>query len=270
MLGSRRVQRALLHIPSGRPAEHPLVPGVHRVLRGADGHTAIDHGQPGMLLVQFCLDQRGLWLQVPSGMRSVHVNGRPVRRMALLRAGDNVYADGVDMRVSSPPVEAPSRLAPGVTADPRVLLRGIGGPGHGRAVPVLNGLAAGSDPDADIVLEGAQAPDHARLAWTPQGLLLRHADPQASSRVNGVAVGQALLGHGDMLEFDPQSRWCVELPVPASGVRAHSGAAEAQEDRDGQGPVSRGRRSWGHWPWLLASALLLSALLSALLLFGAG
>ena len=96
--------------------------------------------------------------------------------------------------------------------------------------------------------------------------MLRHASSQLTSKVNGILVTRALLGHGDVVEFDPQSRWCVEMPVPATAGAVHVHEADAcQDERAGQ---PAGRRSWKHWSWLLASALLLSALLSALLLFG--
>ncbi|MFT4198637.1 MAG: FHA domain-containing protein [Pseudoxanthomonas sp.] len=264
MLGSRRVQPPHLHIPLGRPVDHPLDAGVHRVVRGADGQVGIDRGQPGRLLAQFCLDQRGLWLQVPAGLRGLHVNGRPVRRMAMLRAGDSVHADGVEMRVLAMPRPVPARLREQASADPRLLLRGIGGAGHGRALALRDGVLVGADADADIVLEGVQAAaHHARLAWTAQGVWLRHADPQATSRVNGVPVHEALLVRGDMVEFEPQSRWCVETPCSAQEGAEPVPAAAAPA-------AAPGRRSWERWPWLLVSALLLSALLSALLLFGAG
>ena len=74
-----------LHFSNRQQADHPLFPGVHRVLRQPSGVLGIGDGLPGVLLAQVCLDRRGLWLQVPAGARGVHINGRPVQRMAILR-----------------------------------------------------------------------------------------------------------------------------------------------------------------------------------------
>lgn len=45
-------------------------------------------GWPGWLL-QLCNDRRGIWLTV--AILLVHVNGRPVLQLAMLRAGDSVH-----------------------------------------------------------------------------------------------------------------------------------------------------------------------------------
>ena len=75
--------------------------GVHRIVREASGHVGVGDQLQGALLVRICVDRRGLWLQVPTGMRGVHVNGRPILRMALLRAGDSIYVDGVELLVQA-------------------------------------------------------------------------------------------------------------------------------------------------------------------------
>ena len=80
-------------------------------MRQPSGVLGIGDGLPGVLLAQVCLDRRGLWLQVPAGARGVHINGRPVQRMAMLRAGDAVYVDGVELRVLAPPQEVPPMMA---------------------------------------------------------------------------------------------------------------------------------------------------------------
>ncbi len=122
-----------LHFSNRQQIDHALSPGIHRVVRQANGMLGIGDAPGGVLMAQFCLDQRGLWLQVPAGARAVHVNGRPVQRMALLRAGDAVYVDGVELLVRAP-LRAARPLDPGEHAgDPRVVLRGVGGQHHGRS-----------------------------------------------------------------------------------------------------------------------------------------
>jgi len=87
MLDCRRVTTLRLRFPDRELADLVLDPGVHAI--GRD-----ENGLPGLVddtahaLAQFCVDRRGVWLQLRDGVRGVHVNGRPVRRMAMLRAGD--------------------------------------------------------------------------------------------------------------------------------------------------------------------------------------
>ena len=42
-------------------------------------------------------DRRGLWLRVPAGVQGVHLNARPIRRIALLRIGDQVCLEQVQL-----------------------------------------------------------------------------------------------------------------------------------------------------------------------------
>ncbi|MFB6495774.1 FHA domain-containing protein, partial [Xanthomonas perforans] len=120
-----------VHFTHRQQPDHSLKPGVHRIVRHASGSVrVVGDAQGALLLAQFCLDQRGLWLQVASGIRGIHVNGRPVRRMALLRAGDAIYADGVEMLLRSAPSSAPANDIHDDTAnlgEVCLLLRGIGG-----------------------------------------------------------------------------------------------------------------------------------------------
>ena len=49
-----------LHFSNRQQADHPLFPGVHRVLRQPSGVLGIGDGLSGVLLAQVCLDRRGL------------------------------------------------------------------------------------------------------------------------------------------------------------------------------------------------------------------
>ena len=80
-----------VHFSNRQQPDQPLAPGVQRIVRDASGQVRLGDDSVGpLLLARFCTDERGVWLQVASGSRGIHVNGRPVRRMALLRAGDSV------------------------------------------------------------------------------------------------------------------------------------------------------------------------------------
>jgi pSer/pThr/pTyr-binding forkhead associated (FHA) protein len=234
------VQNLLVHFTHRQHPDQPLRPGVQRIVRHASGSVRLGGDAAGtLLLAQFCLDDRGLWLQVANGIRGIHVNGRPVRRMALLRPGDAVYADGVEMVIQGE-CEALNR--------PRVIGRGA---------------------EADIVIDDpAFAEQHARLERHGERLLLRDLGAGESTRVNGVIVRHCWLQPGDQLVFDAQHRFVLEVP--------HDGRKRVVSDEEDElldlptaadAPAKPKRVS--RWPWLLGSALLLAAILSLLLWFGA-
>ncbi|WP_244671963.1 FHA domain-containing protein [Pseudoxanthomonas spadix] len=271
MLGSRRVRNLSLHFPQGRTADRALGTGVHRIVREASGTIGVGDAVPGALLVQMCLDRRGLWLQVPPGMRGVHVNGRPVRRMAMLRPGDTVYVDGVEVLVRGQAVaQAPHSAPHNGEPDPRIVLRGIGGRHHGRAFPIGAGCVVGASREADIRVEGPHSgAQHARLSLHGGGVVLRHHDRAVTSVVNGLPVHEALLGAGDQVAFDPQSRFVVEIPWGQPDPDA-SAAGEDPAPAAAPTTVKPSGPSMKRWPWLLLAAAGLAGLLSLLLLFGVG
>lgn len=273
MLGSRRVDNLRLHFTSQQQDDRLLTNGVHRVLREASGRLAFGDTVQGALLAQFCVDRRGLWLQVAHGMRGIHVNGRPVQRMALLRPGDSVYLDGIEIvvKASCRSADPVPQVAPEDAGDPRIVLRGVGGKHHGRSFPVGTPCEVGSAGSAGIrVDEEGFAPRHARLERRGDLVLLQSLDPAAESLVNGVPVRDALLGSGDQVVFQGRHRFVVEVPwaSPAAEAQAHAPVA-ARVDESAAGSAPKGSRA-RRWPWLLLAALLLSALLSALLLLGPG
>lgn len=228
--------------------------------------------------VRFCVDHRGVWLRVSEGTVGVHVNGRQVLRMAMLRVGDAVFVDGVGMRLVSGrtvPLPSASLLAAPVPAqgDPRVLIRGVGGRHHGRSFPLQGPLLVGSAADADIRIdEPAFADRHARFELHDGEVLLRDLGSPDGSEVNGEMVRDALLQPGDQVVFDAHHRFVLEAParavVPARGDDA---VRDDGLDHFDDHAVDRAalRPSARRWPWLLLAALVLAALLAALLLFGA-
>jgi len=268
------VRELQVHFTHRQQPDHPLRPGVHRIVRHASGSVRlVEDTQGALLLAQFCLDQRGLWLQVANGIRGIHVNGRPVQRMALLRAGDAIYADGVEMVLRA--ALAPQARVPAepddAAGDPMVLLRGVGGRHHGRCFTLDQARVVGSDVAADVVIDDpAFAARHARLEPHDGRLLLRDLGSHEGSLVNGLPVRDCWLQPGDQVVFDAQHRFVVEVPVQPGLVEPEPRDDAAARSRtpvdEGQAPV-RGRA--GRWPWLLLSAALLGGLLSALLWFGA-
>lgn len=246
---------------------------MHRIVRHASGVVAVGNDAPGpLLLVQFCMDRRGLWLQVASGMRGIHVNGRPVRRMAMLRAGDAVYVDGVELLIQAParPMPLFGEYKDSHVNDPRMLLRGVGGSHHGRSFTLGPARLIGRSRDADIRIDDPSfAERHARLERHGDQVLLRDLGSVEGSLVNGVRMRDAVLVAGDQIVFDAQHRFVLEVPLlPAvHAERPEDGQAAGPEE--GQLVARYGLPSAKRWPWLLLAALLLAVTLSVLLLFGA-
>jgi hypothetical protein len=248
---------------------------MQRIVRDASGQVRLGDDSVGpLLLARFCTDERGLWLQVASGVRGIHVNGRPVRRMALLRAGDSVHADGVEMLLrghcepATQPPQAPAAIT-GNGEDQRVLLRGVGGQHHGRAHTLNRPRTIGRDAAADIVIDDPVFPElQARFECHGERVLLRDLGSPDGCRVNGVAVRHCWLRAGDQVVFEGNQRFVLEVPLGATPAYLPAVAEEAAPVTETRpAPVARPRQ-W-RWPWLLLSALLMGVLISALLLFGA-
>ena len=240
-------------------------------MRDASGQVRLGDDSVGpLLLARFCSDERGLWLQVAGGVRSIHVNGRPVRRMALLRAGDSVHAEGVEMLLRGecePATQLPDAPMEG-SEDQRVLLRGVGGRHHGRAHALNQPRTIGRDAAADIVIDDPVFPERqARFERHGDKVLLRDLGSPEGCQVNGVNVRHCWLHAGDQVVFDGNQRFVLEVPLGAAPVYLPAAVEEVAEAEAPPAPAlpSRPRR----WPWLLLSALLLGATISALLLFGA-
>jgi pSer/pThr/pTyr-binding forkhead associated (FHA) protein len=241
--------------------------GVHALGRLPTGLGPVDAEQPWLLRVSN--DRRGLWLTVAEGLRGVHVNGRPVQHVAMLRAGDSIHVDGGELLLVA--ANDGRAVAPVIAGrDPvgnlRLVLRGLGGSHHGRSLNLEKPRRIGSAADADLRIDGPGiAPQHAVLEAVNGQAVLR--DAAADVQVNGQRVRHALLQAGDQVAFDVQHRFVLEGPPPAAAVpppRARDGNGDAADE-----VPAGGRRHWTlRIPWLLLAAILLSAALSVLLLFG--
>ena len=254
-------------------AELPLAVGVHGVGRVAGQRDQLMEVEEGAA-VRFHVDRRGVWLTVVEGTRGVHVNGRAVQRMAMLRVGDAIYVDGIEMRLLSgqgPLALPPDWRAdePDAGADLRVVLRGVGGQYHGRSFTLGQPRLVGRSADADIRIdEPAFADRHARIEVRGQQVALRDLGSAEGSLVNGEQVRDVLLLPGDQVVFDAHHRFVLEAPARAAAWRDAS-------TRDGLPAASSPHASSGsssplRWPWLLLAALGLALLLASLLLFGTG
>jgi hypothetical protein len=252
--------------------------GLHAIGRAPEGGLRRVEGA-GDARVWIRVDRCGTWLSVVEGVRGVHVNGRPVRRCALLRAGDSVHVDGSEIVLTAPVVEplgagtgstpgSPAMAPPADAADPRLVLRGVGGRHHGRSFTLGHARTVGGGADADICLDGPcrdggeGSPRVARIAWEGGQVVLRAAGGEAAVAVNGVACREAVLRAGDQVAFATGQRFLVEAPLPAAvaAPAGDGGDATAETAPEPLRPATR------RLPLLLIAALLLAAALSALLL----
>lgn len=249
-----------------------LGPGLHAIGRDAGGQ-AVPVDDPGQAIAQFCVDRRGVWLQVNEGTRGLHVNGRPTRRIAMMRAGDAVFVDGQQwLLLGDTPPNAPAQSSPPaaeMASDPRMVLRGVGGAHHGRSITLDQARVVGRLPECEIRIdEAAFADRHARLEPHAQGVVLRDLGSEDGSVVNGWPVRNALLRPGDQVVFDSHHRFVVEAPRLNASVEERARGIAAPPDAEpmlAAGKMTSARRV----PWLLLAALLLAASLSLLLLYGA-
>jgi hypothetical protein len=245
--------------------------GVHALGRLPTGLGPVDGDAPWLL--QLCNDRRGIWLTVADALRGVHVNGRPVQNVAMLRAGDSIHVDGNELLLTAandgraPPPATASQRDP--IGNLRLVLRGVGGTHHGRSISLEKPRLIGRAPDADIRIEGPGiAERHALLDAVNGQAVLREAE--ADVMVNGLRVRQAVLQAGDQIAFDVQHRFVVEGPPPASAGPSQASRLRAAFADDADAAPTPPRKSWmQRMPWLLVAAILLAAALSALLLFGA-
>ena len=272
MLDSRRVGDLTFRI-SEDGTELPLCEGSQAIARDANGlHVAEGDGGADALM-RLRIDRRGTWLSVVDGAGSVHVNGRRIRRKALLRAGDAVFLDGSELVLASTrdnplPDDTLGHDGADEQGDPRVVLRGVGGKHHGRAFTLEHPRLIGSAAEADIRIDDPAFPErHALLSLRDGQIVLRDLGSGEGCHVNGRPLRDAVLRPGDQLVFESQHRFVVEAPGTATTPLEFSMALAAE---DGALPQdARPGAGWRSWPWLLLAALLTGGTLAALLMFGA-
>ena len=239
--------------------------GVHALGRSPTGLGPVADEAPWLL--RLCNDRRGIWMTVAEGMRGVHVNGRPVLQVAMLRPGDSIHVDGAELLLLGadvvPAANDDGRHGDGA-GNPQIVLRGIGGSHHGRSVSLDAPRRVGSAADADIRIQGETiAAEHALIEARNGRVVLRGA--ASDVMVNGHRTREATLRNGDQVAFGVQHRFVVEAPPLAL-----SSAAPARHAANADLPREARRPHWSRrTPWLLIAALLLAGGLFALLAFGA-
>lgn len=219
-----------LSFPNGELADVLASPG-ETTIGSASGNSVVlkcDGIRPHHATI--LSDARGITLFVSDPDASAHVNARPIKQLALLRLGDVVSLQSVNLvlkpdnddAVRAPPEsvfsEEQHNEAPGGDfiargAPPRVVLRGVAGPYFGRAIPITERLTLGAGKDCDLVLDESDlGAKHAEIRVRPGlGIFMRDLGSKSGTTVNGLQVRDAVLFTGDQLSFQ-QNRFVLEAP----------------------------------------------------------
>jgi hypothetical protein len=184
-----------------------------RIGSAPDNDLVLATGQAAAHHLRIQQDRRGWVLQILPSAERIHVNARPVRERALLRAGDVISVG--DCRMLLRDDQDPAvRAALSVPAQGRctVALRAVAGPLSGKVLPLRDSLELG--PQGRCALELPQGETASmRLYWHDAQLMLEST--QSSSRhplrVNGVVAQKLALQPGDQIGL-AMHRFVLEAP----------------------------------------------------------
>ena len=153
-------------------------------------------------------DRRGIWLRVPPGTPGVHLNARPIRRIARLQVGDLVCLEQVQIVLSEAnpqfidqhiPSAAPPVLgeAERVSAS-RVAIRALSGSLYGRSFTLTEPKLVGRSAACDIRIDDPALSDRqAQFELHGDRVVLRTLGNAEFTSVNGIPVRDAVLSPGD-------------------------------------------------------------------------
>lgn len=236
--------------------------------------------------------QRGIMLRLEAGSGGAHVNARPVRELALLRLGDVVSLNRLQVLVKPdddrnidsnlPPAPSPMTDPAQRAAASRVVLRGIAGAFHGRTFSLLDPVTIGRAANADIRLdEPGMEERHATLEQHSDRVVLRDLGSHDGAVVNGVALKSAVLHPGDQIAFE-QHRFLLEAPgLPPRGTatfapapRAGMGTTQTMqavqaplaEPVAAPAPATQVESRFNYW-WLLGAAAIIAAVFVGIMLY---
>lgn len=239
-------------------------------------------------------DRRGIWLRVPPGTPGVHLNARPIRRIALVKIGDQLCLEQVQMVLSENSADLIDRRVPlappgalpenQMISASRVAIRAVSGNLHGRSFTLTEPKVVGRSASCDIRIDDpALADRQAQFELHTDKVILRAIGSSEFITVNGIPVRDAVLSPGDQVVID-QHRFILEAPgLPArgqEGVRGAGAMAHTQTIKSVRAPAqpvaAHGDPSPAETPssvdpgalwWLIAAAAVLAAAMTALLVY---
>ena len=255
------------------------------------GHSLAPHH------VSLVSDRRGIWLRVPAGTPGVHLNARPIRRVALLHVGDQVCLEKVQIVLGDNNTDLIDRKIPAATppvlgesqrvSASRVAIRALSGALYGRSFTLTEPKLVGRSPGCDIHIDDpALAEQQARFELHADRVVLRTLGDSEFTSVNGVMVRDAVLSPGDQIVIDGH-RFLLEAPgLPARGQEGVRGAGAMAHTQTIKSVKVPGTFSSGNsapepadtpattdpgalW-WLIAAAAVLAAAMTALLVYSPG
>lgn len=172
-----------------------------RIGSAAENDLVLASGQAAPEHLRIHQDRRGWVLQVMPSAGRIHVNARPVREQALLRAGDVVSVGDCRMllRADVDPNERAALQVPG-QGRCAVALRAVAGPLSGRVRCVGDGLELGGSGDFPLELPQGDVVV-LRVFWDDGQLWLETVQPSERHplRVNGISVHRVALQPGDQI-----------------------------------------------------------------------
>lgn len=208
-----------------------------RIGSAPDNDLVLASGQAAPKHLRIEQDRRGWMLHVVPSADRIHVNARPVREQALLRAGDIVSVG--DCRMLLRADEEPAQRSPlQVPEEGRctVALRAVAGPLSGRVWSLQASLELGTP--GGIALDLPQGDVMAlRVSWNAGQLWLEtvRSCERHPLRVNGACVDKLSLQPGDQIgvamhrfvidgpgmkpepEMPPPAAWLQHLPEESAG-----------------------------------------------------
>ena len=258
-----------LHSHALLPADAPLPPGRHELVCQQEGQYRLQVVEPdsplsrgdGEVVIRWDVSERDLWLRVVSPRARIHLNGRPIARLARVRSGDVLHVDGTSFQVHG---RTEAALTPAALAT--ACLRVHGGPWHGQALPLYQGLVLHLADAVPRLLPAERADAGCAVFRVDAGMLqmtVGNGLPQVA--VNGEPVREAVLAANDQIDPGNGMRLVVEtarLPVSLATEAAEEVPAGPLEPLVPDTPSRT-------LPWLLLAALAGAAVLGGLLLFGA-
>lgn len=290
--------RARLSFPHGEHADFVLTPGVCGIGSDRDNQIVLSGAGIAPHHARIEVDGRGLTLNVLDAHAHTHLNARPVREKGIVRLGDVLSIDAVQIVIKPDRDEVirttlPSEASLGGdsaetrarTVPPKVVLRGVSGSQFGRIVPVRGRLVIGRGNECDLSLdEPEMSRRHALIENNGDGIYLRDLGSSNGTFVNGVQVRDAVLHPGDQIAFD-RNRFLLEAPgLPLRGElpeERSAGFAPAITQtmqvvnipdpkpaaRPAAAPVESSASRNEIW-WLIAAAGLIGGAIALLLLYG--
>lgn len=221
-----------LVFPNGEHGQVLLAPGLNRI--GSDDSAAVVLRHAGVESNHCEINISGSGASLaPASGADVQVNGKSVRELIALRAGDVIGVGPVQARVVALQA-ATGQVGEGSDADsdatrirpavPKLVLRGVSAPVFGKVYPLHAALVLGRAPECDLPIESEQVSRrHARIVPGDGSARVEDLGSANGTYVNGRRVESGELKPGQELRLDSVRFLLLEpgkpVPPPRRGLR---------------------------------------------------